>query len=107
VLLSSGGLDEVDSASAASRGKRWRRADTNIVEVSFRQLTAPSNMHTGDPVYCDECKAVLSVVSKVEQNGDEQVGSHVYNITQGNGNTCLVLWAEGRTYICCLAASDW
>lgn len=68
--------DVVDGTSGASRGKRWRRADTNIVEVSFRQLTAPSNMHTGDPVYCDVCKAVLSTVSKVERNGDEQVRSY-------------------------------
>ena len=82
--MSSGGLDVVDSASAASRGKRWRRADTNIVEVSFRQLTAPSNMHTGDPVSCDECKAVLSVVSKVDTHGDDQVGSYMCNI-QGSG----------------------
>ena len=68
------------SSSSSLCGKRWRRADTNIVEVSFRQLTAPSNMHTGDPVYCEQCQAVLSTVSEVQHNNGEQVSHRQYTI---------------------------
>ena len=53
--------------------RRWRRADTNVVSIKFDKLTAPSNMHTGDPVHCKECQGVLSCISKLTPKGDEQV----------------------------------
>ena len=54
-------------------GKKWRRADTNVVAIKFDQLKKPSNMHTGDPVSCQKCHAVMSHLSSVQQDGDEQV----------------------------------
>ena len=47
-------------------GRRWRRADTNIISVKFNQLKTPSNMHTGEAVNCGGCKAVLSHVSRLQ-----------------------------------------
>ena len=54
-------------------GKRYRRADTNIVSIKFSQLIAPSNMHTGDAVYCSSCNAVLSHLSKITQHDEDKV----------------------------------
>ena len=51
-------------------GRRWRRADTNVVAVKFDQLTAPSKMHTGDPVRCTGCEAVLSKLSRLTGTGN-------------------------------------
>lgn len=56
-----------------SRAKRWRRADTNVVAIKFDQLTSPSNMHTGDPVVCSGCQAMLSHISKLTKDGENQV----------------------------------
>ena len=54
-------------------GKKWRRADTNVVAIKFDQLKKPSNMHTGDPVSCQKCRAIMSHLSIVKEEGDEQV----------------------------------
>jgi len=54
-------------------GKKWRRADTNIVAIKFDQLKKPSTMHTGDPVSCQKCNAMMSHLSTVSEDGDEQV----------------------------------
>lgn len=48
--------------------KKWRRADTNVVAIKFDRLTAPSDMHTGDPIVCDGCAAMISHVSKLTQD---------------------------------------
>jgi len=63
---------EADDASA-QMGKKWRRADTNVVAIKFDQLKKPSNMHTGDPVRCQKCHAMMSHLSSVNEVGDEQV----------------------------------
>jgi len=54
-------------------GKKWRRADTNVVVIKFDQLKKPSNMHTGDPVSCGKCRAMMSHLSGVKEDGDQQV----------------------------------
>ena len=54
-------------------GRRYRRADTNIVSIKFSQLIKPSDMHTGDAVYCTSCNAVLSQLSKITQQDEDKV----------------------------------
>ncbi|CAH1778659.1 unnamed protein product [Owenia fusiformis] len=53
--------------------KKYRRADTNVVQVKFDTLVKPSNMHTGDATYCS-CGALLSHISKLNnrENSDEK-----------------------------------
>ncbi|BFZ09174.1 hypothetical protein BsWGS_12213 [Bradybaena similaris] len=58
-------LCDTDSAIVAKKGQH-RRADTNIVSVSFNTLLLPSNMHAGEPVICVNCHAVLSHISRVD-----------------------------------------
>ena len=55
--------------------KKWRQADTNIMAVTFDQLTNPSNMHTGDAVSCQRCHAIMSHLSTIKDSAgaDEKV----------------------------------
>ncbi|KAK3097067.1 hypothetical protein FSP39_006081 [Pinctada imbricata] len=63
-----------DSAPRPSQaGRRERRADTNIVSIDFQKVISPSNMHTGDPVHCFSCGAVLSSISRIQNEGDNKV----------------------------------
>jgi len=55
------------------QGRRERRADTNVVSIDFSKLIAPSHMFTGDPVYCQQCKAILSHISKITKQDEQQV----------------------------------
>ena len=59
-----------------SKGKQYRRADTNIVSIKFSQLIKPSDMHTGDAVYCNSCNAVLSQLSKITHQYEDKVISY-------------------------------
>jgi hypothetical protein len=52
-------------------GRRERRADTNVVSIDFSKLIAPSHMFTGDPVYCQQCKAILSHISKITKRDEK------------------------------------
>ncbi|CAC5385248.1 unnamed protein product [Mytilus coruscus] len=54
-------------------GRRERRADTNVVSINFSKLIAPGHMFTGDPAYCQDCKAILSHVSKITKEDEQQV----------------------------------
>ncbi|XP_076077752.1 circularly permutated Ras protein 1-like [Mytilus galloprovincialis] len=56
-------------------GRRERRADTNVVSINFSKLIAPGHMFTGDPSYCQDCKAILSHVSKITKDNEQQVWS--------------------------------
>ena len=74
----------------------WRRADTNVLTIRFDQLTAPANMHTGDIIHCQSCRAVLSRLSKVTKlpepdpdTGKTQVRTIVIFLTQ-NLRQCLL-----------------
>ena len=58
---------------APPAGRKWRRADTNVISVLFEKLTEPGLMHTGDPVFCTNCQAVCSHISKIDRQGDKQV----------------------------------
>ncbi|CAF4337544.1 unnamed protein product, partial [Adineta steineri] len=49
--------------------KRLRKADTNVLSIKFNRLLQPDDMHAGDPVYCTECGAITSHLSKI-QNAD-------------------------------------
>ncbi|XP_033741232.1 circularly permutated Ras protein 1-like [Pecten maximus] len=64
---------ERSSSEITPGGRRERRADTNIVSINFQTLVTPSNMHTGDAVYCDNCQAILSHLCKLEDRGDVKV----------------------------------
>jgi len=61
------------SGASPQMGKKWRRADTNVAAIKFDQLKKPSNMHTGDPVNCQKCHAMISHLSSVKEDGDENV----------------------------------
>ena len=63
------------------RGKKWLRADTNVINIKFDQLTAPPNMHTGDAVNCASCQAVLSHISVVKEEAGSQVSHQHTNDT--------------------------
>ncbi len=80
-IYSSRDCDDLDSANVpftaggAGNFRRWRRADTNVIAIKFDKLTGPSNMHTGDPVYCSNegCQAVLSHMAKLTQQENDKV----------------------------------
>ena len=63
------------SRSPAGNWRRARRADTNVVVVKFDTLTETKNMHAGEAVECTSCKAMLSHVSKLHSQDDEQVNT--------------------------------
>ena len=73
---------EADDGSSQT-GKKWRRADTNVVAIKFDQLKKPSNMHTGDPVSCQKCHAMMSHISSIGEDGDEQV-NHCFRLEMNN-----------------------
>lgn len=47
---------------------REYRLNTNIVEVAMKDLTELTPLATGDPKFCDQCGAMFSCVSKLEEN---------------------------------------
>lgn len=55
------------------KGRRERRADTNVISINFSNLVTPGHMFTGDPVYCADCKSLLSNISKINKDEDQQV----------------------------------
>ncbi|XP_022293240.2 circularly permutated Ras protein 1-like isoform X1 [Crassostrea virginica] len=61
------------SNESPQKGKRHRRADTNIISIDFQKIIAPSNMHTGDPVHCSSCDVILSSISKIATKDDKKV----------------------------------
>ena len=65
-------------------GRRERRADTNVVSIDFSKLIAPSHMFTGDPVYCQQCKAILSHISKITKRDEQQVWTCEFCNTDNN-----------------------
>lgn len=74
VTLSAG--SNFKSKPKDSSGKKWfRRADTNVVSVSFSTLLSPSHMHAGDPVVCSSCQGILSHISKTEGDMENKVGA--------------------------------
>lgn len=65
--------DIYEQAQLEVSGRRERRADTNVVSINFSKLIAPSHMFTGDPVYCQNCKAIMSHISKITKRSEQQV----------------------------------
>ena len=59
-------------------GRRWRRADTNVVTIKFNQLKTPSNMHTGEVVNCAGCTAVLSHISRLKAGETGREGEKLW-----------------------------
>ncbi|KAJ8309347.1 hypothetical protein KUTeg_014221 [Tegillarca granosa] len=51
--------------------KKCKKADTNVIMVSLGSLEDTVKIGTGDPIMCTKCQAVLSCMSKTEQNGDK------------------------------------
>ena len=58
----------LDHGAAKFDGIRTRRADTNVIAILFNTILEPKDVHTGDPVICEnpKCEAVLSHLSKLE-----------------------------------------
>ncbi|CAF0832318.1 unnamed protein product [Rotaria sordida] len=59
------------STLASHRRKRLRKPDTNVLSVKFNRLLQPGEMHAGDPVYCKDCGAITSHLSKIETETQE------------------------------------
>ncbi|PVD28840.1 hypothetical protein C0Q70_11435 [Pomacea canaliculata] len=55
------------------RSRTFRRADTNVVSVTFDALKTPGTMHAGEAANCARCEAILSHISKLETDGSEKV----------------------------------
>ena len=87
-------LTPTDS-NESGRGRRARRADTNILVLKFNALTGLSHVHTGDAVVCTSasCAAILSHLSKLTDHPDPQkdekvlyivlINLHIWNQTPG------------------------
>ena len=67
---------EVRKLPVPAVGRRWRRADTNVVSITFDVLTKPSNMHTGDAAKCGKCEALMSHISKLHEVDGQTVCIH-------------------------------
>ncbi|KAL4491824.1 hypothetical protein ABPG72_006079 [Tetrahymena utriculariae] len=51
--------------------------DTNIVTISFDCIKqSEQNLQMGDPIFCKGCKAVLSKISKLEENKKKEVSEN-------------------------------
>lgn len=80
-------LSEEEDASAVrnvinSRKAAFKKAparafrqeiDTNIFKIEFSTLKEKAELATGDPTFCEKCKAVLNNYSKVTEEGKEQI----------------------------------
>lgn len=60
-------------SSDRSKKRVFRCADTNVVTMRFNTLKTPSAMHAGEVVTCSRCQAILSHISKIEENGLDKV----------------------------------
>ncbi|CAF0993277.1 unnamed protein product [Rotaria sordida] len=60
------------SSTVHKRKKRLRKADTNVLNVKFDRLLQPGEMHAGDPVYCVDCGAIASHLSKIQTEEDQE-----------------------------------
>lgn len=58
-------------AKNCTKNIKCKKTDTNVILVSMKDLDQMDNVATGDPVYCDKCKVVLSCVSDTKQDGDK------------------------------------
>ncbi|KAL5010727.1 hypothetical protein ScPMuIL_013032 [Solemya velum] len=55
------------------KGRKVEKADTNVVSIKLDKLISPSNMHTGDPVYCTSCQSILSNISKLAPEANNKI----------------------------------
>lgn len=51
--------------------KKCKKTDTNVIMVSLGALEDTVKIGTGDPIMCTKCQAVLSCMSKTEQEGEK------------------------------------
>ncbi|RNA08185.1 circularly permutated Ras 1-like [Brachionus plicatilis] len=56
--------EELDSESEKTSGKKIRKADTNIVSVSFDRLVSTNQMFAGEPIKCTNCEAIMNQISR-------------------------------------------
>lgn len=61
------------AAATPKGGRKFRRADTNIVSLRFDTLKKPSTMHAGEVIQCSSCEAIMSNISKIEDDGPDKV----------------------------------
>ncbi|CAF0741925.1 unnamed protein product [Adineta steineri] len=67
------------TAVVSQKRKRLRKPDTNVLSITFNKLLQPGEMHAGDPVYCTECTAIASHLSKIQV---DKKGSTTSNDTE-------------------------
>ena len=65
------GMDSVPGRTRTKTKLKVQQADTNVLLLSMGKLEDESDIATGDPVTCKKCRAVLSWVSSVTQDGDK------------------------------------
>jgi RNase P subunit RPR2 len=71
--------DRRSSFRAKNKDKKRKRParrivqeiDTNVYKIAFNTLKDNAELATGDPVFCEECKAVFNQYSKVEERKGE------------------------------------
>eukprot|EP01022_Parablepharisma_sp_SALTPOND_P019152 TRINITY_DN3238_c0_g1_i1.p1 TRINITY_DN3238_c0_g1~~TRINITY_DN3238_c0_g1_i1.p1 ORF type:complete len:731 (+),score=92.14 TRINITY_DN3238_c0_g1_i1:5000-7192(+) len=62
------------SADKESKGVRHKRqVDTNVISLNLSVLKDKTNIATGDPIICLQCKAMLNIHSKIETVEGQQV----------------------------------
>jgi hypothetical protein len=51
-----------NEAAKKKRVIRTRKADTNVISIDLGSLENGVTISTGDPIFCSQCKAILSAV---------------------------------------------
>jgi len=55
-------------AVPAKAGKKWKQeVDTNVVEIPLTAISSDTVISTGDPVFCEDCRALLNACSVLQQ----------------------------------------
>jgi hypothetical protein len=61
-----GGAPPASSSSASLYSSALDDPDTNVISIKFDNLIDLTNSHTGDPIRCNNCDAILSNCSKIQ-----------------------------------------
>lgn len=52
--------DESGAIGGKKAGRRFRKADTNVVSIKFNELLQTNEMFAGEPIKCRNCEAVMT-----------------------------------------------
>ena len=53
------------------RGKHRQEADTNVASIKFDVLKEQNELATGDPEFCQKCKAIFNKFSVIEEEKEQ------------------------------------